>query len=309
MYHQGSEKCPSPNDFLILCKRLISDLYPRINISEYQRIVSEGLSGRTVRCDFFNLIDHLGQIIPKNLDIIKKAAQYICRKVNYITDDETEPKFIIGEIVQSLKTARFVLPLRVMQAIFEDPENAKKIFHKNINDALKIFWVHLISWQNRYFLNRPAKCIINAVKEIQKELLEKIITSTESKDKDTEAYAFLESLLFPNDNVKFRLCLPNWIIISDDSNEPENEYDVISFTINKYDEVETWIWGCTTSKNIDLKRSEDTLKIQKLKDSLNQRWAGGGGIRTVQNYVHKENNYLCLEINGRQKKLSLEDKT
>lgn len=36
--------------------------------------------------------------------------------------------------------------------------------------------------------------------------------------------------------------------------------------------VEVWIWGVTTEANITKKRTDDTAKIQKLKDLLGNRW-------------------------------------
>jgi len=302
MYHRGSEKCPTPSEFLQLCKKSVSEFYPRINVTDYHKVVSEGLSGRTIKCDLSPMIKQLSTVQPDDFSLFQKASEYICRKVDKGQKEETDFTILIGEIVQPLKTAEFSLPLRIMQATFLDPSKTEKLFNADIDQALATFWGHLVSWQDRYFLQSPAKCIIDVIKKVQEKLIQRILSSASTKDQDTEAYAFLESLIFPNSNVKFRLCLPNWTIINDETKEIENEYDVVSFTVSKDNIVEAWIWGCTTNQDIAAKRADDTTKIQKLKDSLGQRWAGGGGIRTVQNYVHKDNNFLCIEIDGNQER-------
>ncbi len=298
MCHKGSEQCPTPADFLLLCKRAISTLYPRVSVQKYHMIVSEGISGKKVVCNLNNIVQSLASVTPPELSSISKASEFICRRTDNESPKEDEPKFVIGDVIQSVKTADFSLSLKVMKAVFEDPKGAGKLFNTDIKGALEIFWAHLISWQHRYFVTIPPKSIVPVLGEVQQELLKRVVAGGTTKDADLEAYAFLESLINPGENVLFRLSLPNWIILNDDNKEHENEYDVITFLMRSNKDVEVWIWGCTTNQDLEVKRSEDTTKINKLKDILGRRWSGE--IRTVQNYVHKENDCICLEIDGRQ---------
>ncbi len=92
-------------------------------------------------------------------------------------------------------------------------------------------------------------------------------------------------------------CLPGLILLREEKT-PENEYDAVSVVLKEDKDVEIWIWGATTEAKVSSKKNKDRAKIQKLKDRLGNRW--GDEIRIVENYIHKVNNKIFCEIDGRQ---------
>jgi len=84
-------------------------------------------------------------------------------------------------------------------------------------------------------------------------------------------------------------------MILNDKKMPINEYDSISISLTENKNVQVWIWGVTTELGIKRKRDDDRQKIQKIKDHLFSRWEG---IKLIENYVYKDGNNICLEIDG-----------
>ena len=75
---------------------------------------------------------------------------------------------------------------------------------------------------------------------------------------------------------------------------------MVSVILKEDKHVEVWVWGVTTEQNLAKKREEDLGKIEKLKDTLGNRW--GDDVRSVTCYVHKDGNDICLDIDGKKTK-------
>ena len=130
----------------------------------------------------------------------------------------------------------------------------------------------------------------------QEHLSNQVCSGGKTAADDLELFTLLEALKHPDIGVSFRVALPNLKLLKEDK-KFENEYDVVSIVLNR-NEVEVWIWGVTTETNLERKRIEDLAKIQKLKDLLYGRWEED--VRVVTCYVHKDENSICYEIDGRQ---------
>jgi hypothetical protein len=168
----------------------------------------------------------------------------------------------------------------------------------SLEDARRSLWSYLLQWQNRFFQRAPVKSLSDLCGSIQSALREKILNNEESKATDLELYLLFEALLYPKENVKFRLVLPNLVLKKPDGNM-ENEYDIVSMVLKSNNQVEFWIWGATTDLNPSKKRKDDLDKIQKLKDKIGQHWSGE--IRTPHCYAYVRDRQIMLEYDGRQK--------
>jgi hypothetical protein len=125
-----------------------------------------------------------------------------------------------------------------------------------------------------------------------------VLASEDGAEFDLELYTLLESVSKPEDQV-FRISLPG-VVLKGDNKEKINEYDVVSFVLRDGKTAEVWVWGVTTEAGINKKRTDDTAKIQKLKDLLGNRWESD--VRTVFNYVHVDGGKIALEVDGVQER-------
>jgi hypothetical protein len=189
------------------------------------------------------------------------------------------------------------LQINTMHAALSGSGEVRKSLDVSTENAAEVLWRELTAWQSIYFGLRPTKKVSAAVEEAQNILAQQVIAAGQTAEADLELYALLEALKHPGGNVSFRIALPNLKLMKEDGTT-ENEYDVVSVALKGDKDVEVWVWGVTTEQNLGAKRTADLGKIQKLKDLLGRRWEDD--VHVVTCYVHRDNNEICLEIDGVQ---------
>jgi len=301
--HSHSADRPDPSEFVKTCKRLLDTLFPSVNAVDVHHALFEGLCGQQIRHGLQDVVDKLSKVEPTDPAILKKVVRLIGKKNTPPSSVGEQVKLVIAGIEWPIAPMNPEnLFLKVAEAALVGSEDTRKTLGLDLGDALEILWRQMLFWQDRHFVPKPPQAVEELVSETQNKLMERIRDNESTRASDLEIYAFLESLRKPADNVKFRLSVPNYVVIADRGNTT-NEYDVVSIILKAYSTVEVWVWGVTTEDNIEAKRRDDLAKMNRLRDLLGNRW--GGEIRTVSNYVHIEDNAICLDIDGRQERRRL----
>ena len=295
--HRDASDRPTPSAFIQACKKIAEGMYPSYEILDLHKAMLEGFFGCGIKHNLHDVVVDLGNIELGDYHELGAVAKYIVKHSSKTGLEEEDVKIVIAGVEQPLDRTGIVMPLRIMQAALTGSDDQRRKLGMSIENARQILWTYLFQWQERFFQKTVVQSLKTLNQSMQKALYARIIAGKETKGKDLELYVLLESLKFPNENVRFRISLPNVILLKPDG-QPDNEYDVISIVLKKNNSVETWIWGATTENNYNQKRKSDLDKIQILKDKIGQRWSGE--VRTPIGYVHVENNQLKLEYDGTQ---------
>jgi hypothetical protein len=295
--HRDTADRPDVGDFLQACVRMLSVMYPRINMDDVFKALCEGLCGQQIRYGLDKAAQFLSKVDFPDKKLLQKASRFLNRSIKYESSSNQELRLVIAGLEQPIESADIGLPLRLMNAVIMSGGKKQNILGTTFEDAMQIFWNHLMFWQTRFFSGKPAKIIKDVILTVQQLLKARILNDDETKARDLEIYTLLESMINPAEGIKVRFFFPNFEVLKDDNNK-ENEYDVVSILQKANKSIEVWIWGATTGSNIGAKRRDDTEKIQRLKDLLGRRWSPE--IRAIQNYVHIDRNAICLEVDGRQ---------
>jgi len=298
--HSHSVNRPNPSEYVKTCKRFLDVLFPRVNASDVHRALYEGLCGQQIRHGLLDVVDKLSKVESIDNAILKKVAKFIGKKNTATSSSGEHIKLMIAGIDQPIAPMDpESLLLKIAGAVLTGSQDTRKTLDMDVSDALKVLWRHMLLRQNRYFVPKVPHAVEKFIGETQKKLKKRIRDNENTKASDLEMYAFLESLQKPADNIRFKVSLPNYVLI-DDSGNSQNEYDIVSVVLKAESTVEVWVWGVTTEDNIELKRRDDLTKMNKLRDLLGNRWSGD--VRTVLNYVHIDNSLICLDIDGRQER-------
>jgi hypothetical protein len=297
--HRDLANRPTPYSFVILCQRILLQQYPNVNTEQLNKALFEGLIAKDCDHKILDTIKRLAEL-QLSTDLLKGAIEVIKTKSNNRLTDENNISVRIGEVDYPLSADPRKLALDTLSFVLSSkslPHNQALIAY--LRQGSLIIWAELLNWQSVYFGNKPSKKVIDFITEAQRLLAINVVNQTPSSQSDFEIYTFLESLKNPSDRISFRMALPNLILLTEEK-ITENEYDVVSVLLKDDKKVEVWIWGVTTEADIIRKRTNDHVKIQKLKDLLGSRW--GGDVRTVENYLYKEGNDICCEIDSVQTK-------
>ena len=295
--HRDASDRPTPSAFIQACKKVAEVMYPSYEILDVHKAMLEGLFGSDIKHNLHEVVVDLSNIELADYRGLGAVAKYVVKHSSKTGLVEEDVKIVIAGVEQPLDRTGIVMPLRIMQAALSGSDDQRRKLGMSIENARQMLWTYLFQWQERFFQKAPVQSLRTLNKAMQEALYARIMAGEETKGKDLELYILLESLKHPNENVRFRISLPNVILLKPDG-QADNEYDVISIVLKKDNTVETWIWGATTEKNYNQKRRSDLDKMQILKDKIGQRWSGE--VRTPIGYVHVENNQLKLEYDGTQ---------
>jgi len=295
MCHLDQATRPAARTFIKLCRSILLKKYPRLNSEHLTAALYEGLINRPCEHGLTAAAERYAQLeIPQNT--LQGAAEVIRKRSITTMPDTIDMSIRIGDFNYPLEGN---LSVTIMHSAIKGNDKVRKDLNLTIAKAAEILWSQLLNWQSIYFGLRPTHMTMRLLEEAQKLLADRVVNSIAPAENDLELYTFIEALKHPAQSVSFRIVLPNLKILKEDRNI-ENEYDVVSLLLKEDKNVEVWIWGVTTENDIVKKRNADHAKIQKLKDLLGNRW--GGEIRTVENYIHKDGNNICCEIDGQQEK-------
>jgi hypothetical protein len=233
------------------------------------------------------------------LGILRGAAGVVNKRATRGPIYSNDLSIKIGGLVYPMRADPQALVINTMHAALMGNGQVRKDLGISLEEAEEILWYHLLEWQTIYFGQRPIKKILALVDAAQDKRALRVLAPAATAETDLEIYTLLEALKHPSELISFRFALPNLKLLKE-GNKTENEYDVVSVMLKKDKDVEVWIWGATTQSDIAKKRTEDLSKIQKLKNLLGDRW--GNDVRIATCYIHKEGNYICCEIDGKQER-------
>jgi len=296
--HQNLADRPAAKAFVKLCRSVLKNQYPQLIPDHLTDALFEGLLDR--HC-VHHLDDAVTTLSNLNLpvDTLRKAADVVNRHASRKGRPSGKFTFKIGEYEYPAPGDPWNLQVNVMHAALSGGESVQAKLGVTVEKAAEILWTELLRWQTEYFGLRPARNVLNLLRGAQEELAKRVIQRAGTAASDLELYTLLEALRHPDAAVSFRIALPNLRLMKGDG-QRENEYDVVSVSLKGDKHVEVWVWGVTTEANLDSKRTEDLSKIQKLKDLLGARWEDD--VRVATNYVHRDGNHICCEIDGRQER-------
>ncbi len=295
MCHRDQAKKPAAKAFIKLCRSILLREYPRLAPGGLTTALYEGLVDRTCEHGLKAAVERYGKL-PVAEGILQGAAEVVNRR-----SIAKAP----GPAVFSFRIGAFDYPMHgdpqvnIMHAALMGNDTVRKNLGLSLSEAAELLWSQILNWQSVYFGRRPSKKVLKLLDETQSLLARSVVTPNPTSEIDLELFALLEALKHPSHSVSFRMVLPNLKLLKDDKTI-ENEYDVVSVVLKEDKDVEVWIWGVSTEADIGRKRNADRAKIQRLKDHLGNRW--GGEVKTVENYIHKDGDSICCEIEGRQYK-------
>lgn len=291
--HQDQARRPAAKSFVRLCRSALAKKYPQLDPGNLTTVLFEGLVGLTCEHALGEATERLANLtIPQA--VLQGAARVVNRREGIRAASSTEIRIRIGSFDYSLQGDP---RLNIMHAALMGDDEVRSNLRLSLAEAARILWHQLLSWQSIYFRRLTPKKIPQLVEEAQKIFAQSVKESSPTAQDDLQLYTLLEALKHPSQSVSFRLALPRLILLREDKT-PENEYDAVSVVLKEDKDVEIWIWGATTEAKVSSKKNKDRAKIQKLKDRLGNRW--GDEIRIVENYIHKVNNKIFCEIDGRQ---------
>ncbi len=295
MCYLDQVKRPAAKAFIKLCRSILLKKYPQLNPEHLTTALYEGLINRTCEHGLKKASKRCADLQISE-GILRGAADVVNKRADIAPQRPANLSIRIGSFDYPL---RGDLTINIMHAAVKGNDEVRKNLGVSVAEAAEILWSQILSWPSVYFGLRPSQKILQLLDEAQSTLGRQVLASLPSAQDDLELYTLLEALKHPDSGVSFRTVLPNLVLLKEDRNK-ENEYDVVSIALKEDKHVEVWVWGVTTEADIGRKRQEDHVKIQKLKDLLGNRW--GGEVRTVENYVHKEDNDICCEIDGTQER-------
>ena len=299
MCHRDQANRPAAKAFVKLCRSTLIKQYPRLISQHLTTALYEGLVDKTCEHSLQKAVKRYAKLGVSH-GILKGAAEVVNKLEVMKINEPDEFSVRIGGFDYPFGGDTQEMEVNAMHAALMGGETVRNNLGLSVEDAAEILWNRILNWQSVYFGLQPRKKIlINLIEEAQRHLSQSVLASSVSAEADFELYTLLESLKHPTESVSFRIALPNLKLLNEDKTV-ENEYDVVSVILKEDKHVEVWIWGVTTEADISLKRTEDQSKIQKLKDHLGNRW--GGDIKTITNYIHKDGNDICCEIDGRQER-------
>ena len=286
---------PTATAFVKVVRSLIKNQYPLLESSQLTTALCEGLLGSRVKHKLDKAVEDLPMLDTLDNPLTKRIATMIYAQTSKgVSSDQV-----------ALQVGGMDYPLLLARANGVQMELAASWLSTTaqfgsgaaINDdlATRVLWKELLQWQSMYFDANPSKDITRFIDRTQTTLAQGLIGRVSDPGRALEHYVLLESLKYPRDSVSFRISLPNLEII-DDNGRTTNEYDVVTIVLRDNKDVEVWVWGVTVEQNINAKRREDILKIQKLDRLLHDRW--GNDLKVVQNYVYKDGPEICCTIDG-----------
>jgi hypothetical protein len=277
------------------CRDALDVLYPRVNVGSIHSVLAEAFTGRRIENRLSEAVTRLADLFQPT-EVAKHCAKFVSER-----DDHKEPKDVpIKMYLEGIDEpiAREDLPRKLMYAAIAGDEEFRNKLDFSLVRAGRLLWAELLTWQHRYFLKKPLQSCERFRREVQEAIKLRVLASEDGAEFDLELYTLLESVSKPEDQV-FRISLPG-VVLKGDNKEKINEYDVVSFVLRDGKTAEVWVWGVTTEAGINKKRTDDTAKIQKLKDLLGNRWESD--VRTVFNYVHVDGGKIALEVDGVQER-------
>lgn len=298
MCHRDQTNRPAAKVFVKLCRSILIKQYPRLIPQHLTIALYEGLVDKSCEHGLQQAIERYAKL-DVSLDVLKKAAEVVNKREAVKMTEPVEFSFRIGSFDYPFRGDPQEMEVNVMHAALMGDETVSKNIGLSVKDAAKILWSRILNWQSVYFSQQPRATILKLIEESQAHLYKSVLDSSATAEADLELYTLLEALKHPLHSVSFRISLPNLKLLNEDKTI-ENEYDVVSVVLKEDKHVEVWIWGVTTEADIGRKRTEDQSKIQKLKDHLGSRWSHD--IKMVTNYVHKDGDKICCEIDGRQER-------
>ncbi len=298
MRYQGQGSRPEAKTFVKLCRSVLGTYYPLLAPDDLASALCGGLFNRNCEDGLGEMVHRLSELQLRT-ETLRRAASIVHRRASGKTESDADFGLKIGGYDYPLRGHPQELVVNTMHAALSGSESLQQKLGISGAEAAAILWGELATWQSVYFGRTPSKKITSLVDEAQSQLEKQVVASTALAQTSLEDYAFLEALKHPGQSVSFRVSLPNLTFVGGDG-EPENEYDVVSVVLKGDRDVEVWVWGVTTAKGLDKKRVDDLGKIQRIKDLLGERW--GSDVRVVTCYVHRDGNYICLEIDGKQSK-------
>ena len=294
--HQSLADRPEAKAFVKLCRSVLSNQYPKLVPQQLTSALFDGLVDRHCEHGLDAAVERLGKL-PVRLETLRSVANVVNSRATGESEVAGEFRFKIGGYEYPVRGDPRQLQINMMHAALSGSDEVRKNLNLSTEEAAEILWSELTAWQSIYFGLRPTKKVTAAVDEAQSQLSKRVIAGDPTAETDLELYALLEALKHPGGSVSFRIALPNLKLIKEDGTT-ENEYDVVAVALKDDKDVEVWVWGVTTERNLNPKRTADLGKIQKLKDLLGGRWEAD--VRVVSCYVHRDGTYICLEIDGVQ---------
>lgn len=299
--HQGLAEHPQAKTFVKLCRSVLNKQYPKLSPEQLTVALFEGLVDRTCEHGLEAATDRLSKL-PIDLASLRKAADVVNTLATGRLSIREELSFKIGGYEYPFHGNPQEVRINVMHAALSGNDTVRKNLGVTVEKAAEELWGELLDWQSVYFGLRLRKKLLTLVAEGQNQLALRVFSAPLGAELDLELYTLLEALKCPAENVSFRIALPNLKLLKDNGT-PENEYDVVSVLLKNEKDVEVWVWGVTTTQDLATKRTADLLKIQKLKDLLGARWETD--VRVVTNYIHKDGNDVCCEIDGKQERRTI----
>lgn len=294
--HQSLADRPEAKAFVKLCRSVLNHQYPKLVPQQLTSALFDGLVDRHCEHGLDDAIERLSKL-PTQVPALRKAADVVISRASGNAPVAGDFSFKIGGYEYPFRGDPQELQINTMHAALSGSDAVRSNLGVSTEDAAAILWSELATWQSIYFGLRPTKKVSAVVKEAQNILAQQVIAAGHSAEADLELYTLLEALKHPGKSVSFRIALPNLKLMKDDGTI-ENEYDVVSVALKGDKDVEVWVWGVTTAADLGPKRTADLGKIQKLKDLLGGRWEAD--VRVVTCYVHRDDNDICLEIDGVQ---------
>ncbi|MCP3966652.1 MAG: hypothetical protein GY750_13240 [Lentisphaerae bacterium] len=293
MFYEDPKGAPDPASFILFCQKILSNF--GVHFDDYAAVISEGILGKKVECNMDEIIEHLVGCIPDDTSNFFKASKYICRH-NRKGKDKNEPNIVIDSISMPISNYVQMLPLKIMQNIFMDPDNTQKNLGMDIKFALRTFWNQVIC-SHKY---KSIENFIPVFEEVKKILVKRIISNNDTSAKDAEILAFLESLVGPAGKFKFHLTLPNLKVMKPEVDEPQNEHDVVSFFIDDKNNLIIWAWECTVNNGKSAKKRKDDWHkiVECIRKKMSKRW--GPGIKVVANSIFLANGEVCTDKDSSQ---------
>lgn len=293
--HRDTADRADTKDILGTCRTILNELYPRVEVGDVHQVLAESLCGHVIRHRLEDAVSRLADLGTAS-DATKSVAKYLGEKDGGQSAQDVPVKLYLEGLDQPI--AQGDLHRKLVDLAISGSDELRDKLRFPLSKALRVLWAELFTWQHIHFPRSQIDGCERFRTETQSHLRDRILAGSEGRDFDLEIYTLLESLAQPEDHA-FRISLPG-VVLLDDGKEKVNEYDVVSFVLRQGGGVEVWIWGVTTEANITKKRTDDTAKIQKLKDLLGNRW--DTDVRAVFNYVHVEGDRLVLEVDGRQER-------
>jgi hypothetical protein len=294
--HQSLADRPEAKTFVKLCRSVLNNQYPKLVPQQLTSALFDGLVDRHCEHGLDAAVERLSKV-KVQLPTLRKAADVVNSRASGQSEVTADFSFKIGGYEYPFHGDPQELQINTMHAALSGSDDVRKNLAVSTKRAAAILWSELTAWQSIYFGLRPTKKVSAAVEEAQNILAQHAIAAGQTAEADLELYALLEALKHPRGSVSFRIALPNLKLMKEDGTI-ENEYDVVSVALKDDKDVEVWVWGVTTDRNLGAKRAADLGKIQKLKDLLGGRWEAD--VRVVTCYVHRDGNDICLEIDGVQ---------